>query len=334
MTLAADVRSRIVGMKEAGATTAEIAVALSVPTRTVNDVFRKFRERGTTTPQNSPGRPPKLGERDLRGLVRFSKKNRRAVLSDVTNSAAVKVSDRTVRRHLRKEGIFARVAVQKPFLTDQHKARRLEFAKVHRNWTVEQWEKVVWTDESSFEIGKNFRRVLVWRTAYERYSDECLVPTFKSGRTSVMIWGAFAGTKKSKLVFMPKDRRTAKDFVDIVYEGELLGFMSGVSGGLLMEDGAPVHRANAPKIWRDLHLMEKLDWPANSPDLNPIENVWAILKNAIQKHSGRPSGMEEMKAALEEEWENIAEESLQKFVHSMPDRMKAVIKAKGGHTRW
>ena len=56
----------------------------------------------------------------------------------------------------------------------------------------------------------------------------CIDPTFKSGRTSLMIWDAFAGGKKSQLVFMPKDRRSAKDFVEVVYNVELLHFMSRV----------------------------------------------------------------------------------------------------------
>ena len=58
-----------------------------------------------------------------------------------------------------------------------------------------------------------------------------------------MIWGAFAGGQKSQLIFMPKDRRSAKDFVEVVYNVELLHFMSRMPQGLLMEDGTPVHHS-------------------------------------------------------------------------------------------
>ena len=88
-----------------------------------------------------------------------------------------------------------------------------------------------------------------------------------------MIWGAFAGGQKSQLVFMPKDRRSGKDFVEVIYNVQLLPFMSRVPHGLLMEDGAPVHRSKVCEEWRQAHLLEKLDWPANSPDLIPIENL-------------------------------------------------------------
>jgi hypothetical protein len=69
----------------------------------------------------------------------------------------------------------------------------------------------------------------------------CVVPTFKSGRTSLMIWGGFAGDKKSKLVFMPKDQCKASNFVELVYDGQLLYFMGKVSLIILMEDGTPLH---------------------------------------------------------------------------------------------
>jgi hypothetical protein len=69
----------------------------------------------------------------------------------------------------------------------------------------------------------------------------CVVPTFKSGRTSLMIWGGFARDKKSKLVFMPKDQCKASNFVELVYDGQLLYFMGKVSLIILMEDGTPLH---------------------------------------------------------------------------------------------
>lgn len=334
MTLDLQKRAQIVGMKEAGATTAEIAVQFNISERTIRDIYKKYKERGTITPKTSSGRPRKLNERDIRSLARFTKKNRTAILSDITKSAAIKVSEFTIRRRLHEQQLFARVAIKKPFLTAQHQAKRLEFALTHRNWTPEQWKQVIWTDESIFEIGKNFRQVLVWRTAYERYDNNCLTPTFKSGRTSVMIWGAFAGSQQSELVFIPKDQRTAKDFIELVYDGELLRFLGSISGGILMEDGAPVHRSKASKKWRELQSITKLEWPANSPDLNPIENIWATMKNAIQHRRIRPKNVEEMKEALKDEWQKIPADLLKKFYTSMPERLAAVIRAKGGHTRW
>ena len=91
-----------------------------------------------------------------------------------------------------------------------------------------------------------------------------------------MVWGAFTGFDKSPLVIMALGERTAKHFVQKVYEGTLSGFyfMHDEPNELtLMEDSAPVQRSKYSKSWRQAHSMKKLVWPANSSDLNPIENL-------------------------------------------------------------
>jgi hypothetical protein len=92
-----------------------------------------------------------------------------------------------VRQALKDYGLQSRIACKKPFLSQVHKEKRLAFAKSHVNWTVEQWKNVIWTDEATFEIGKKFRQIWVWRSTQETYEPDYLVPSFKSCRTSVMI---------------------------------------------------------------------------------------------------------------------------------------------------
>lgn len=109
----------------------------------------------------------------------------------------VEVSQSRVRRALHVAGYYCRVAAKKPFLSDRHKRNRLDFARTLESWTVEDWKKVVWTDESTFELGKNSRQITVWRKTNERYNLDCLAPTFNSGHTSVTIWGAFTATGRA-----------------------------------------------------------------------------------------------------------------------------------------
>ncbi|CAA9501973.1 MAG: hypothetical protein AVDCRST_MAG96-2018 [uncultured Segetibacter sp.] len=177
---------------------------------------------------------------------------------------------------------------------------------------------------------------MVWRRASERYSLSCLAPTFKSGRTSVMVWGAFSGFDKCPLVVMPSHKHTAKDFVDIVYEGRLSGFYfmhDSPNNLILMEDGAPVHRSAYSNLWREAHGIKKLQWPPNSPDLNPIENLWKIVKDSVQ-NDVMPRNKDELVESVQRAWEGISMEILEVLIASMPFRMKAVIQAKGGSTRW
>jgi transposase len=323
-------------MYQGGTKGAQIACALEHPVSTVYTVLRNFQCRGAVESPKSPGRPKKLSNRDKRSLGRALLKDRRQPLAELTSILPMKVHTCTVRTSLHELGFQSRVAVKKPFLSDQHKAKRLKFAKEYKKWTVEDWKSVIWTDESSFEIGKNTRQTVVWRKVDERHRSECLAPTFKSGRTSTMVWGAFVASTKLPLVFMPPGRRTATDFVEIVYEpvlGPFLEAQGTASNLILMEDGAPVHRSNTPKCWRQSRKLKKLEWPANSPDLNPIENLWKLLKDHVQqKH--RPAHANEMNMALTTEWEAITSEKLESLVASMPERIAAVIRAKGGATRW
>ena len=299
-------------------------------------VLRNFDARGTIESPQRSGRPPKLTERDKRSVGRLLLANRRAPLAEITNQLPTTVSPRTLRKAAHEIGFHARVAARKPFLMARHIAARLEFAKQHKNWTVADWKKVIWTDESTFEIGKNVRRIQVWRRTDERFNPDCLAPTFKSGRSSVMVWGAFVDSTTLPLVVMPPSRRTAADFVDIVYQPALGPFLEAhddASSLTLMEDGAPVHRSNAPRIWREEHHLKKLAWPAQSPDLNPIENLWKTLKDEVQTKS-RPKNVDEMQTALHAAWQAVPPSALESLVASMPDRIKAVLAAKGGSTRW
>ena len=274
MAISDEIRARIIGLSEGGNTGVQIVASTGVSVRTIQRLVKTFREDGTYKCKPCGGsHAKKLSDRDVRSIVRYSKTHRRSSISEITNACPVQVCGRTIQRVLHKSGIFSRIAVKNPFLTPRHMSQQLAFAQKYRGWSAKEWERIVWTDESTFEIGKSSRQIHVWRSVYERYSSSCIVPTFKSGRTSLMTWGTFAEGQKSELVFMPKSRRSAKDFVEVVYDGELVHFMGRVPQGVIMEDGAPVHRSKICEEWRQTHLLEKLNWLANSPDLNPIENV-------------------------------------------------------------
>jgi hypothetical protein len=246
------------------------------------------------------------------------------------------VAHNTIQNYIHRLGFGNRIVPTKAYFHAQHKAKRLEFAKAHVYWSRDDRKKVIWTDESSFELGKNNRQIRVWRRVNERYHSNCLAPSFKSGRTSVMVWGAFTGFEKSPLVIIPPTERSAVDFVYLVYVGTLSGFyfMHDQPDQLtLMEDGAPTHHSRYPNHWREAHGIKKMNWPPNSLDLNPIENLWKIVKDLLRYHS-RPKNKEEMIQIIQEVWTQLSQEQLQRLLLNMPARMQAVIEAKGGSTRW
>ena len=97
----------------------------------------------------------------------------------------------------------------------------------------------------------------------------------------------------------------------------MLQFMDKVSCGIFMEDGEPVYCSKASKEWRKLCLIERLDWLANSLGLNPLENVWKLLKVAVQHGQTCPRNLEELMMTLEREWKPISFVKLCNLFHSM-----------------
>jgi transposase len=331
-----DKRHMIVGMQKGGMSVSEIGNIVGRPKSTISRILKRFRISGSVLPASRSGRPKNMSDRDRRKLHRDLSSNRRAPLAELCSNVTSSVGMLTLRKELHELGVNICIAVKKPFLSDIHKAKRLAFAKEHLHWTIDDWSKVIWTDESSFEVGKPSCQIRVWRKAHERYNYNCLAPTFKSGRTSIMVWGAITGSSKSYLVLIPPNRRISKDFVEIVSQGALEHYYwhhDHYEHLILMEDGAPVHGSNIQKDWREQLGLKKLEWPPNSLDLNPIENVWKQVKDQVQQRN-RPRNKDEMWTSVNLAWEDIPQENIKKLISTMPTRMRTVIAAQGDSTRW
>jgi transposase len=340
---APNLRSLICSKAEAGVPLPEIADFTGVSLRTVQRLLKNHKERGYDEDAPRSGRPSKLDDRSLRHLNIILEGQRRQslpVLTNIVNTFTTSpISTRTVQRAItNKLGMNAYIAAKKPFINKVQKHKRLLWARDHRTWGEEDWKRVIWTDESSVEIGKDSRAGWVWRRPGERYLGKCLTPTFKSGRQSLMIWGSMAHGKLGPLVRMQKDERTGEDYVRLVLAGPLWDFYSDLTEErgqvAVMEDGAPVHRARVATNFRTTHQVQVFPHPPQSPDINPIEHVWHKLKTRINSHPVIPKNLEEMWVVIQEEWAKIDLEFINGLVKSMPDRVEAVRKAKGGPTRY
>ncbi len=101
---------------------------------------------------------------------------------------------------------------------------------------------------------------------------------------------------------------------------------------IFQQDLAPAHTAKGTKSWFDEHGFTVLDWPANSPDLNQIENLWGIVKRKMR--DTRPNNADDLKAAIKATWASFTPEQCHRLIVSMPRRIDAVIHAKGGPTKY
>ncbi len=101
---------------------------------------------------------------------------------------------------------------------------------------------------------------------------------------------------------------------------------------IFQQDLATADTAKSTKSWLNDHGVGVLDWPANSPDLDPIENLWGIVKRKLRNK--RQKNADELKATVKETWSSIPPQQSHKLVTSMPRQIEAVIKAKGAPTKY
>ena len=113
-------------------------------------------------------------------------------------------------------------------------------------------------------------------------------------------------------------------------------FFPPEASGVFQDDNAKVHRANIVKSWFSEHdtSFQHLIWPPQSPDLNPIENLWDVLERDLRAHTPLPTSIKDVGDLLMKLWPKIKIDTLKKLVASMPRRMKAVITAKGSPKKY
>jgi transposase len=344
------IRNQIVGMRRAGMTFEAIGGEFNLNKDTVAKIYKRWEERGTCENDPRSGRPKILGKHDVRRIkahITTNCETRRQPLGEIINTLNLPISTDTLHstivNHIR---LNRRVERKRCFLSLENMKARLTFAKQYIHWGTEEWRRCGFTDEIALQTDSNQGRKFVWRFPGEEYNRDCIRGTVISGFRSIKVWGAMRYGKLSKLVIFPEreagsGRLTALEYRDIIMDGEMFDFwmegMEDVGYLVMMEDGAPQHQGAAAVRRTQLEKdgcvgCGPKTWPANSPDLNPIENLWHILKANIRKRKRQPRTREELIEAALEEWENLDMELVNNLIDSMPRRMQAVIKAKGGPT--
>lgn len=327
---------------EAGWEYKEIAEVYGLQYHTV---YKICRIRETPQKRGRCGRPRMIDTPTRKRMAQHSTMDaahRRMPFKNVAAEVGVFASVPTLRQEFAKEGLHRRVARKKPFLNMTKRLQRIHFATGCQNWTISDWRRVMWTDECYIWIGKNCGQVYVSRRTGEEHLDDCLLPSY-SRRSSVMIWGGILGAngKKILVIWERDDWGTirASTYIDHVLIPAIWPFWYYESVALgehiiLMEDGASPHRAGLTRQWKDHLGIPTLVWPPSSPDLNPIENIWGLLKQRINRRIPQPHTKEALRAAVLDEWDKITVEEIQHYVDTMPRRIQEVLAVDGGHTKW
>lgn len=315
----------------------EIAKRIGISKSKVGEM-RKGLDLEVTSAKN--GRPTKLSETDDRIIARIirSGKADNAVQATQTINKHLEhaVSSSTVRRSLKRQGMKAVVKKKKPMLSALHRHARLVFAEKYREFTEEDWKRVIWSDESKINRLGSDGQKYVWKKAGEPLIDREIIGTKKFGGGNIMVWGCMGWDGVGKMVYV-EGKMDAKQYCSILDDG-LLGtlekFNLETDDIIFQQDNDPKHTSKVATRWFEDNDISLLSWPAQSPDLNPIEHLWGILKRKIYEHEYPAEGVDEIWERAAAAWAKITIEEVQNLIGSMPRRIEAVIKAKGGHTKY
>jgi len=112
-----------------------------------------------------------------------------------------------------KKLVCKRILQSRSYISVAHIQARLKFALKHKDLTVKDVLKVIWSDESKVEIGKNLRVDWILKTVKEKYHVDCLTSVFKSGHSSIMVWGCFTGNRLSPLLTFEKGGISSREYI-------------------------------------------------------------------------------------------------------------------------
>lgn len=329
----------IVGMSASGKSIRQIiqimkAQGVNISVGGVHKILSHQKNNKTTARKKGSGRPRKMTERDCHKLKLNVLKNRKTTMTHIaetfTCSDDKKVSRWTISRRLKDQGFKIHPCKKVPLLTARHKKARLAWVKYNKNT---DWTKILWSDESRFCLHSDRPQMCI-RRKNEQLNPDCIHQTVK-GNLGIMVWGCFSAKGVGRLHRVEDGLRiNSKEYISILQKS-LLPTLEELEEDEIkfQHDNAPCHTSKQVKKWlKDNNIFLFENWPAQSPDLNPIENLWDYMDKEV--HKNNISSLDDLWAAIKQVWVTIPDRLIANLIESMPRRLNEVMKNGGGHTKY
>lgn len=334
--LSQDLRVRIIDLHKAGMGYKKISKVLDLKVTTIGAIVRKFKKHNMIINRPRSGAPKKIPPRGVAMILRTVKNHPATTRQELANdlkAAGTTVCKETIGNTLRNNGLTSRSARKVPLLKKAHVDARLKYANDHLKDEPSYWEKVLWSDETKIELfGLNSTRH-VWRKKNAAYDPKNTVPTVKHGGGSIMFWGCFSA-KGTGLLHRITGKMDGAMYRTILKDNLLPSAkkLKIGRGWVFQHDNDPKHTAKATKDWLKKHHIKVMEWPSQSPDLNPIENLWRELKVRVARR--QPTNLHDLERICKEEWAKIPPGVCAKLVVNYKKRLTAVLANKGFATKY
>ena len=304
-------------------TTSQTSVERSVSQKHNTWLRQRFQQISGVADRRRPGRPRVTNPRTDRFITLTHLRRR---FQTATSSARqYGISKQIVLRRLRqaRQPIRPRRPYVGQVLTVRHRAARLQWAKRHFRWGRQQWPRVLFSDEPRFNLSHHDGRIRVFRRRGERFADNCLIERDRFGGGSVMVWDGIMGRRKTNLIVV-QGNLNAQGYINQILQPE---------AAILMHDNARPYVARICRQFLNRNNVNVLPWPAVSPDMNPIEHIWDYLGRKVRAR-GNVHNLSDLENALIQEWNNIPNVVIRRFVRSMRGHLAAFINSRGVFTRY
>ncbi|GFY35584.1 transposable element Tcb2 transposase [Trichonephila clavipes] len=318
-------RGRIIGKLEEGRRETSMAVEFELLTASFHDFGDNFKLQE----QLSGGSVVVVHEEphpQMTGTLSNRRQTAGEIARHTTQATGRPISRFTVARRLHGGGLIARRPVRCVPLTPAHRRRRSLWCREHRNWRDNEWGRVLFTDENRFSLSSDSHGILIWRERGSRNHPSNIIESDRYGGRGVLVWGGIMlGSRTDLHIF------DAGSFNGTRYSKEILlryvRLFRGAMGlqFLFMDDNAPCHRTVASEQLLESEDIERMDWLARSPDLNPIEHVWDFLGRRLAARTLPPVKIRELRLALQDEWAAIPQQLIDTLILSMGRRCETCL---------
>lgn len=244
----------------------------------------------------------------------------------------VQPSTSTIQRRLRSAKLNGRIARRKPHVSKANVRKRLAFARRNEQKPNSWWRNILWSDESKYNRFASDGKVYVRRPPNQEFNPKYTLKTVKYGGGSVTVWGCFSwyGIGPIHRINGIMNAEMYKDIlanVMLPYAEEEMPLK-----WKFQQDNDPKHTARIIRQFFQDHNIEVLEWPPQSPDASPIENLWEIVDKRIDR--SKATSLDKLWEEIQRAWYAISSDECRRLVDSMGKRCRAILKNKGYPTKY